>query len=73
MLGHVEVENPPSRLFDDDEDVKNLERGGYDREKVAGNDGFGMVPNKSHPPLVGDLSVRSAARMLGHVLADRAR
>lgn len=73
MLGHIEVENPPSRMLDDDKDVKNLERRGYGREKVAGNDDFGMIPNERRPPLVGNPSAGSAAWTLRHVLADRAR
>jgi hypothetical protein len=39
MPRHIAVEDPPSRVFDDDEDVENLECRGYDREEVAGNDG----------------------------------
>lgn len=73
ILGHVAVKNPAGRMLDYHEDVEHLEHCRDDREKVACNDRLGVVPDESHPPLIGSPPIRPVDGSPRHVLANRTR
>jgi hypothetical protein len=53
MLSDVRVENAPRTDLQGYEDIQDAERSGHRNEKVAGNDGFRMIPDKGLPTLAG--------------------
>lgn len=70
MPRDIGLQNSPGMEFHDHQYIDQLERCGDNDKEVRGNDGFGVVPHKSHPTLGW---VCGTSRRLGHVAPDRSR
>src|SRR5262249_16366043 len=67
MLGNVEVKDASRSDLHDHQHIDQSKGGGYDDEKVRGNDGLYMIPDESHPALRRNLGLDR------HIATDRAR
>lgn len=61
MPSDVETKDPARRVLNHDEDVEDLEARRNHHEEVAGDDCFGVIPDKRRPPLVGGSPARPTA------------
>ena len=53
MVGHVEVNDPSTAMFNHEPDVEEPERDRWDDEEVHGGDGVAVVAKEGHPALDG--------------------
>jgi len=47
--GHIAVHNPPSLVFDNDQDVEQAKSCRHNNTEITGQYGCGMIPNKGRP------------------------
>jgi hypothetical protein len=70
MGRHMDVEDTPSRVFHEHEDIQETKGRRHDDAEITGHDGLGMITHKGLPALGCGTFAWPMLPALGHVLPD---